>query len=272
MASHPESSETQPPVYWFEEWFNHPLYLEVYSHRDHNEAEQCVQTILSALDLKKTDSLSVLDIACGAGRHALKLAKLGYRVTGNDLSPYLLDEARKAAQKCSLPLQLQLSCCDMRLISFESTYNLVVQLFTSFGYFDLKEDDQLVLNKVFHALQYDGWYVLDLINPLHLQRNLIDHSSRIAGELTIIEDRILHKERITKRIRIIPPRGQSVTFSESVRLYSRQEITAMLQKEGFTVATIVGNYAGDRFEEENSPRMMIFCQKVPMEHHQLLEE
>ncbi|MEI6640308.1 MAG: methyltransferase domain-containing protein [Chlorobium sp.] len=261
MASHPDYSESQAPVNWFEEWFNHPLYLEVYSHRDNNEAEQCVKTILSlsALDLKKTDSLSVLDIACGAGRHALELAKLGYMVTGNDLSPYLLDEARKAAQKCSLPLQL--SCCDMRLISFESTYNLVVQLFTSFGYFDLKEDDQLVLNKAYHALQYDGWYVLDLINPLHLQRNIVAHSSRIAGELTIIEDRVLHKERITKRITIIPPRGQSVTFSESVRLYSRQEITAMLQKEGFTLATIVGNYAGDLFVEEESPRMMIFCQK-----------
>ena len=220
MAVHENSSGAETSVNWFEEWFNHPLYLQAYSHRDHSEAAQCIQTILSlsALDLKKPDSLAVLDIACGAGRHALELARLGYRVTGNDLSPFLLEEAKKAAQKRNLPLQL--SCCDMRKIPFESAYNLLVQLFTSFGYFDLIEDDQLVLNKAYKALQYGGWYVLDLINPLHLQRNLITHSSRTSGELAIIEDRILTEERITKTINIIPPDGQPISFNESVRLYS----------------------------------------------------
>ena len=261
MAAHPDSSGTEPSLNWFEEWFNHPLYLEVYSHRDDNEAAQCIQTILShsGLNLKKPALLSVLDVACGAGRHALELARLGYKVTGNDLSPFLLEEARKAAQKSKL--QLKLTCCDMRQIPSEGAYDLVVQLFTSFGYFDMKEDDQLVLNKAYHALQCDGWYILDLINPLHLLRNLVAHSSRTAGELTIIEDRAINQERIIKTISITPPLGRPVAFSESVRLYRETEIIAMLQKEGFTVTSIIGNYAGDPFTEEESPRMMIFCQK-----------
>ncbi len=262
MAAHPDPSGTELPLNWFEEWFNHPLYLEVYSHRDDNEAGRCIQTILthSGLNLKKPELLAVLDIACGAGRHALELARLGYKVTGNDLSPFLLEEARKAAEKSKLLLKL--TCCDMRQIQSEGSYNLVVQLFTSFGYFDMKEDDQLVLNKAYHALQSDGWYVLDLINPLHLRRNLVAHSCRTAGELTIIEDRAINEKRITKTISIIPPLGRTVTFSESVRLYSEREIIAMLQKEGFTVNRIIGNYEGDSFTEEESPRMMIFCKKV----------
>jgi len=261
MAAHPDSSGTEPSLNWFEEWFNHPLYLEVYSHRDDNEAAQCIQTILShsGLNLKKPALLSVLDVACGAGRHALELARLGYKVTGNDLSPFLLEEARKAAQKSKL--QLKLTCCDMRQIPSEGTYDLVVQLFTSFGYFDLKEDDQLVLNKAYLALQSDGWYVLDLINPQHLRQNLVAHSSRTAGELTIIEDRAFNGERITKTISIIPPLGRPLTFSESVRLYPESEIVAMLKKEGFTVSIIIGNYEGDPYTENESPRMMIFCQK-----------
>ena len=246
---------------WFEEWFNHPLYLEVYSHRDQNEAAQCIQTILShsGLHLKKAELLSVLDVACGAGRHALELARLGYNVTGNDLSPYLLEEARKAAQKSKL--HVRLTCCDMRHIPSRGTYNLVVQLFTSFGYFDRKEDDQLVLNKAYLALKGDGWYVLDLLNPLHLRRNLVAHSSRTVGELTVIEDRAITEERITKTISVIPPLGSPLSFRESVRLYSKAEIITMLQREGFTVTSIIGNYGGDSFTEEKSPRMMIFCQK-----------
>jgi len=261
MAAHPDSSGTELPLNWFEEWFNHHLYLEVYRHRDNSEATQCVQTILShsGLNLKRPELLSVLDIACGAGRHALELARLGYKVTGNDLSPFLLEETRKSAQKSKL--QLKLTCCDMRQIPSEGTYDLVVQLFTSFGYFDLKEDDQLVLNKAYLALQSDGWYVLDLINPQHLRQNLVAHSSRTAGELTIIEDRAFNGERITKTISIIPPLGRPLTFSESVRLYPESEIVAMLKKEGFTVSIIIGNYEGDPYTENESPRMMIFCQK-----------
>ena len=146
MAEHLDSSVTEFSLNWFQEWFNHPLYLKVYSHRDHEEAVQCIRTILSlsGLDEKKPASLSVLDIACGAGRHALELARLGYKVTGNDLSPFLLEEARKAALKSNLPLKL--TCCDMRHIPPYGNYDRVVQLFTSFGYFERKEYDQVVLS------------------------------------------------------------------------------------------------------------------------------
>ncbi len=261
MADSLHSSENESLPIWYEQWFNHPFYLELYSHRDNDEAACCIQTILSisGLDLKKPSSLSVLDIACGAGRHALELARLGYIVTGNDLSPYLLEEARTAALKSHLPLKL--SCCDMRLIAANDRYDLVVQLFTSFGYFDLQDDDQLVIKNAYGLLKHDGWYVLDLLNPLHLAKNLVPYSRRSTGKLSIIEERAFSGDRITKRMSITPPSGKTVIFNESVRLYREEEIRAMLQNEGFTVASTAGDYRGEPFSANDSPRMMIFSRK-----------
>ncbi len=256
-----DASGTASTGQWFEEWFNHPLYLELYSHRDTREAALSVQTILSitGLDQKDPASVSILDIACGAGRHAIELARLGYCVTGNDLSPFLLEEARKEALSCSL--QLHFTCCDMRFVPTDTHYDLVVQLFTSFGYFDSKEDDRLVIQKVFAALEPKGWYTLDLINPVVLAQTLVPQTRRESAELSVLEERAFVGDRITKTITLSTAKGEKRCFTESVRLYSKSEIVALLQEEGFAVHTITGNYQGDPFSEEESPRMMLICQK-----------
>ena len=261
MEDYPDGSTKDPSSLWFEEWFNHPLYLEVYSHRDSDEAAQCIQTILtlSGLDQKEAASLSVLDIACGAGRHALELARLGCKVTGNDLAPFLLEKARNEALKNQL--QLTLTCCDMRRIAANAHFDLVVQLFTSFGYFDVKADDHLVLNNAYGALKRGGWYVLDLLNPIPLAQNLVPHSLKTAGDLTVLEERAFDDDRITKNITITTPTGETLTFTESVRLYGKEEMLSMLQEAGFSVNDIAGNYQGEPFIEHDSPRMLFFCRK-----------
>ncbi|MCF8217150.1 MAG: class I SAM-dependent methyltransferase [Chlorobium sp.] len=265
MSSSPDSTpETRGNLSsrpWFAEWFDHPLYLEVYSHRDSAEAARCINTIIERTQPgnHRPSSINVLDIACGAGRHAIEFARLGYCVTGNDLSPYLLDTARKEAHSCNA--ELSFTCCDMRHLPAENSYDLIVQLFTSFGYFDSEEDDRRVIRNVSNLLNRNGWYVLDLINPLYLRRNLVPVSLRTVSGLDVREERTLEQNRITKKITIMPPVGEALQFVESVRLYTKEEITTMLAETDLKLDFIAGDYTGAPFNSEHSPRMMLFLRK-----------
>ncbi|ASQ90571.1 methyltransferase type 11 [Prosthecochloris sp. GSB1] len=245
---------------WYAEWFNHPLYLKVYSHRNEKEARNCVDTVLDRTHLANVSpsEVQVLDIACGAGRHALEFARRGYGTTANDLSPFLLGLARKQAEKENLVLECTLR--DMRRINGKKNYDLVVQLFSSFGYFENPEDDRLVLRNVHKALARGGWYVLDLINPRHLEKNLRPSSQKTVGELEIAEKRRIENGRVCKRITITSAEDE-LTFEESVRLFDRKTIREMLESSGFSVMAVLGDYAGNAYDESNSPRMLVFARK-----------
>lgn len=250
----------KPDKEWFTEWFNHPLYLRVYSHRDEAEARTCLETIIHKTGLENLtpSDIRVMDIACGAGRHALEFARLGFTTTANDLSPFLLECTRSQAARENISIECTRQ--DMRHISVENTYDLVVQLFSSFGYFKTKKEDLQVLRNVHRALKKDGRYILDLINPVYLKKNLNPSSSRTIDDLIVSEQRRIEADRVIKQITIRSP-DNSVTFEESVRLYRIEIIGDMLASAGFEIKEIFGDYEGSAFDEQTSPRLLLFARK-----------
>src|SRR6476660_6118783 len=124
---------------WFEEWFGVD-YLNIYQHRDESEAERAIELIATNLAGRRIDA--VLDLACGAGRHTRILEERWWTV-GLDLSMSLLKFARRETK------DLPLVRADMREIPFATdSFDLVVKLFTSFGYFDDDREHVCVLECV----------------------------------------------------------------------------------------------------------------------------
>ncbi len=242
---------------WFKAWFNHPAYLKLYAHRSLEEAEQTIATLLKFISIEKPNP-KALDIACGSGRHVVALAENGFQVTANDLSSTLLAEARKLAE--SKNLTLTFTHTDMREITFEQEFDLIVQLFTSFGYFENDDEDNVVLQNVARALKPGGWYVLDFLNE-HLVRNTLQpETRRTVGELEILEQRTLFGERVVKSI-TLRENGTTHRFIESVRLYSQEELTAMLAAVGLRIHHYLGDYDGSAFVRDASPRLILIAQK-----------
>jgi SAM-dependent methyltransferase len=233
------------------EWFRRAFgedYLAVYAHRDAAEARRQVAFVLQRLALEPPQE--VLDLACGAGRHAAELRARGFRVTAVDLSPPLLRLAGETLPGC-------LVRADMRRLPFRQRFALVTSFFSSFGYFEDEEEDRAVLEQVWGVLQPGGWFFLDYLNPERVRRTLVPEDERTVGEMHVRQERWLTPDgrRVEKRITIRDGRGVR-EYLESVRLYSLAELRTMFDSAGLSIRHAWGSFAGDPVSE-SAPRLIV---------------
>lgn len=241
---------------WYKEWFDSDNYLKVYSHRDETEAERLVDLIGNNINFGAGSK--VLDMACGSGRHAIIFASKGYEVTAIDLSKNLIAAADANAKAQNVIIEFVNS--DILEFSSNSKFDLAVNLFTSFGYFDDEEDNFKVILKAFDILEAGGFFVIDYFNKNDLLKNLIPTSVFSDNGSRITQNRFIDANRVRKNI-IIENDGKIDEFYESVRLYSHDEMLSFLERVGFKIVKKFGNYEGNNFEEESSQRLIIFAQK-----------
>jgi len=241
---------------WFEDWFNTDEYLEVYKHRNEKEAELLVELILNNVNLKPGSS--VLDLACGAGRHSLLFAQKGFDVTAIDLSESLLKIGREQALNLSLNVNFVRS--DLRKINLSSSFDLVLNLFTSFGYFESDEENFRIFEKITPLMNPGGTFVLDFINHTYLKNNLIPESTEEFTGGILIQKRKIIGNRVVKEI-IINKNGLSKTFSESVRLFTPEELCNSLNKNGLVIKKKFGDFNGNEYDALSSPRIILFAEK-----------
>ena len=241
---------------WYKDWFASDFYLKVYSHRNNSDAENLLKLIVANIDIPK--SASVLDAACGNGRYSMKFAELGYNVVGFDLSKTLLQVAQK--NKSSLKPNPDYFCSDIRSIPIKRSFDLILNLFTSFGYFETDEDNFSFVKYVSNHLMNNGYFIFDYLNPNYVKKNLIKISNKKIDNINILEKRSINLNRVNKEIIISDDKNMHRYF-ESVRLYSFNEISDVFAKHGLKIFKIFGNYKGDFYNEENSERMIIFFKK-----------
>lgn len=241
---------------WFKDWFNTQEYLNVYQHRNESDAETHIKLILNNVNIPS--NAKILDMACGAGRHAIILARKNFDVTAVDLSEKLLSIAKQSALDENLKINFVQS--DIRNFKTAEKFNLVVNLFTSFGYFETDEENFSVLQKAYDLLVDGGYFILDFFNSQFLMQNLVESSEEIIGGVKIHQFRKIKENRVTKKI-VITKNGNLSQFEESVRMFTKDELVMAIQNIGFDIYKTFGDFLGNDFEQFSSPRLILICKK-----------
>jgi len=231
---------------WFaDENFWRDLYLFMFPDRAFAVAEEQVEKILQLAGIK---SGAALDLCCGPGRHIIPLGKRGFQVTGVDRTSFLLEKAQIRAKEESLAIELVLS--DMREFSRPQAFDLIINIFTSFGYFEDSNDDLRVLQVVYENLKYGGTFVMDMISKEWLAAN---YQSVIAtklenGALLVQQNEITDDWTLVKNKWFLLQGLDLRVFNFFDRIYSGQELKLLLSAAGFRNVRLYGDLDGNPYD------------------------
>lgn len=245
---------------WYVNWFSSKLYLELYKHRNDDDARNLINLIQRIIPIKSGDR--VLDVCCGAGRHSIELARRGFNVTGFDLSKFLISEAKKNYK--ALPekhIKANFLIRDMRKFDFKNFFDAAANLFTSFGYFNNDEENFLVIKNISASLKKNGYFIFDFLNGNYLQKNIVPYDRKMLLGKEFIQKRKIENNFVIKDI-TIKSGAKKISYQEVLKLYEAQELKRAFEKNSLKVLSSFGDYFGSKFSKENSQRLILIAQKI----------
>ncbi len=233
---------------WFKSWFNTPYYHLLYNKRDYKEARFFMSNLVSYLKLKQGDS--ILDLACGKGRHAIFLSSLGFDVKGVDLSENSIKEACKYANE-----SLRFRVHDMRH-PFNERFDAIFNLFTSFGYFDSDTEDISVLKNIKNGLKPNGVAVIDYLNITKSIAQLIPNDIQKRGKINFDIKRYVADGFIIKDIHF-NDNGKDFKFTEHVKCLDLETFKLYLKASDLKLTAVFGDYNLHDFDVKTSDRLIL---------------
>lgn len=242
---------------WWKETFS-DAYLEAFDHIYGPErTQEEVRFVINALALGKGASL--LDVACGQGRHSIAFAKQGLEVTGIDASAILLRAARKRAGQAGVKVDFRMR--DMRAFRFGVRFDAAVILGNAFGYFSDEENERILVHCA-AALKRGGQLLLDLPNTAGMLRGLQSSSKTVfSGGSLKAENLSFDPLTFVQKIRWTITLGKKIrVYCGSIRLYAVPEVVRMLAKAGFVVEKTLGSFRSAPFSID-SPRLLLVARK-----------
>ena len=233
----------------------------LFTRRRWERAETEIGLLVALLGL--TGNEAILDIPCGTGRHALELARRGFDVTGVDRTASYLEEARRRARDENL--QVRWVHEDMRSFSRPEAFDIVLNMYTSFGYFEDVADDRLAARGFFDALRPGGRLVMELHGKENLAAGFsardwveLDDGRVLLEERTIVDD-----WRAVRNRWIVYHDGGRYELEFSLRLYGAAELVDLLRDVGFSEITVFGNLEGDPYDE-HARRLVVVAAKLAL--------
>jgi SAM-dependent methyltransferase len=239
---------------WFELWFDSPLYHVLYKNRNQEEANQFIDTILKKLEI---DYGSILDLACGKGRHAYYLAQKGFDVVGLDLSKESIDYANTMYQLDNLEFYVH----DMRLPFRINYFDYIFNLFTSLGYFDDLKENEKVLQSMHDGLKENGHILIDFMNAEKVIHNLVARENKLIDGYHFYLRRELLNGKILKHIQI-EKEEKIWMFREEVQALTQHDFHTLLNNTGFNLVKEYGDYHLNPFNVKTSDRYIVLAKKL----------
>ncbi len=233
---------------WYTSWFDTPFYHILYKDRDYKEAGNFMDKLTSFLKLPT--NAEILDLACGKGRHSKYLNELGFQVTGVDLSPRSIAFA-KQFENSSLVFEEHDMC-----IPFPKKFDAVFNLFTSFGYFEEKEDNLRTIKAIKSELKPNGFGVIDFLNAEYVKRKLVPSETKIVDGITFNMKRIIENGYIYKHIHF-NYNYKEYKFSERVKAITLSDFNTCFKEANVTLYHCFGDYQLNDFDVDSSERLIL---------------
>lgn len=235
---------------WYASWFNTPYYHMLYHDRNHAEASAFMDNLTNYLNLPEQGS--ILDLACGKGRHSVYLNSLGYQVTGLDLSEESIAHAKKFESE-SLKFELY----DMS-VPYKEQFDAVFNLFTSFGYFENEDDNAKTLSAIQQNLNETGFGVIDFMNVHQVINNLVPNEVKSINDIEFNIHRYAKDGSIFKDIKF-SDKGEDFSFTERVKAFTLKDFEVLFEELNISLFDVFGDYKLNRFYPNQSERLiMIF--------------
>lgn len=241
---------------WFKQWFDSAYYHKLYGNRDEREAAD----FINALDnyLEPAQGATMLDLGCGAGRHARELALRGYNVTGIDLSSASIRQARKSEMPA-----LRFFRHDMRTPFGNQYFDYIFNFFTSFGYFKTQKENQGVVRNMSTALKTGGTLVLDYMNVQYVEDCLMPYEEKEIDGINYSINRWTNDQFIYKKILIDDESlGEPIENTEQVAKFRTEDFERMFQLHGLSIVEKFGDYQLSPFQLESSSRLIMIARKT----------
>lgn len=242
-------------AHWTEELFvkHADLFLKVHEaglQYAEAQAEQ-LDAILKAQGLRNPGKL--LDVPCGIGRHALAFASRGWEVVGADMAPLFVERAQRLAKAMGLAGNATFVAGDFRrvgeiLAAHRGSFNVILNLFTSIGYWD-DATDLALLQQLRGLAAPRGLLLLDTINRDHLVKHFEAQGKEAYGDLVYLEERAFNFDtsRVEAQWTFYTKEGQDLhhqaTIKLSTRAYSPHELRHLLEAAGWSKVEVHGGWA-----------------------------
>ena len=240
---------------WFELWFDSPLYHILYKNRNDEEAHLFIDSILKYLDI---NAGTVLDLACGKGRHAHYLAEKKLDVVGLDLSKESIHYASAAYTLSNLEFYVH----DMRLPFRINYFDYIFNFFTSLGYFDDLKENEKVFHSMHSGLKEGGHILIDFMNAEKVINNLVPRENKIIDDYHFYIRKEVSDGKIIKQIQI-EKEEKMWLFKEEVQVLMQHHFHTFLNNTGFTLVKEFGDYQLNPFHPKTSDRYILLAKKKP---------